>query len=106
MLNTMRLAPLRLMAAFCLLLVLSVCASISGVTTSSLDGRNVEHVVPGHGAPAVVFENGQGGRLQWWAEVLPAIAQETTVFAYNRAGTGASTETSMPRDGDAKAVLR
>lgn len=100
MLNTMRLAHRRLTAAFCLFLAMSGCASISGVTTSSLDGREVEHIVAGHGAPAVVFENGLGGRLQWWAEVLPAIAQETTVFAYNRAGTGTSTEASMPRDGE------
>ncbi|MBK7414511.1 MAG: alpha/beta fold hydrolase [Dechloromonas sp.] len=97
----MRRAHCRLAAAFCLVLVLTGCASISGVTTSSLDGRNVEHIVAGHGTPAVVFENGLGGRLQWWAEVLPAIAQETTVFAYNRAGTGTSAETSAPRDGDA-----
>lgn len=100
MLNTIRLAHWRLTPAFCLFLVLSGCASISGVTTSSLDGRKVEHVVAGHGAPAVVFENGLGGRLQWWAEVLPTIAQETTVFAYNRAGTGTSTEASTPRDGE------
>lgn len=101
MLNTMRHADRRLMAAFCLLLALSGCASVSGVTTSSLDGRKVEHVVAGVGTPVVVFENGLGGRLQWWAEVLPAIARETTVFAYNRAGTGSSTEASTPRDGDA-----
>ncbi len=101
MLNTMRHADRRLMAAFCLLLALSGCASISGVTTSSLDGRKVEHVVAGVGTPVVVFENGLGGRLQWWAEVLPTIARETTVFAYNRAGTGSSTEASTPRDGNA-----
>jgi pimeloyl-ACP methyl ester carboxylesterase len=101
MLNPMRLAHWRLTAAFCLFLALSGCASINGVTTSSLDGRNVEHVVAGHGAPAVVFENGLGGRLEWWAKVLPVIAQETTVFAYNRAGTGTSSEASTPRDGDA-----
>lgn len=101
MLNTMRLADGRLTVVFCLLLALSGCASISGVTTSSLDGRKVEHVVAGVGTPVVVFENGLGGRLQWWAEVLPAIARETTVFAYNRAGTGSSTEASTPRDGDA-----
>ena len=101
MLNTIRLAHWRLTVAFGLFLALGGCASISGVTTSSLDGRKVEHVVAGHGAPAVVFENGLGGRLQWWAEVLPAIARDTTVFAYNRAGTGSSTEASTPRDGDA-----
>ncbi len=92
----------RLAVIFCLFLVLSGCASINGVATSSLDGRNVEHVVAGHGTPAVVFENGLGARLQWWAKVLPEVAKETTVFAYNRAGTGASAsaETSVPRDGD------
>lgn len=100
MLNTIRPTHRRQTAAFCLFLALSGCASISGVTTSPLDGRNVEHVVTGHGAPAVVFENGLGGRLQWWAEVLPTIARETTVFAYNRAGTGTSTEASTPRDGE------
>ena len=101
MLTTMRRAHCRLAAAFCLVLVLTGCASISGVTTSSLDGRNVEHIVAGHGAPAVVFENGLGGRLQWWAKVIPVVAQESTVFAYNRAGTGTSTEASGPRDGNA-----
>lgn len=100
MLNPKRLAYWRPTVAFCLFLAMSGCASISGVTTSSLDGREVEHIVAGHGAPAVVFENGLGGRLEWWAEVLPAIAQETTVFAYNRAGTGTSTEASTPRDGE------
>lgn len=97
----MRRAHCLLAAAFCLVLVLTGCASISGVTTSSLDGRNVEHIVAGHDAPAVVFENGLGGRLQWWAKILPVVAQETTVFAYNRAGTGTSTEASTPRDGNA-----
>ncbi|RIX42048.1 MAG: alpha/beta hydrolase [Rhodocyclales bacterium GT-UBC] len=101
MLNTIRLADWRLPVVFCLFLALSGCASISGVTTSSLDGRKVEHVVAGQGTPVVVFENGLGGRLQWWAEVVPAIAQETTIFAYNRAGTGSSTEASGPRDGEA-----
>jgi len=100
MLNTTRLAHWRLTMAVCWFSALSGCASISGVTTSSLDCRQVEHVVAGHGTPAVVFENGLGGRLQWWAEVLPAVAQETTVFAYNRAGTGSSTEASTPRDGN------
>lgn len=100
MLNAMHITHWRLAAAFCVFLALSGCASINGVATSSLDGRNVEHVVAGHGAPAVVFENGLGARLQWWAKVLPEVAHETMVFAYNRAGTGASAEASAPRDGD------
>ncbi|WP_210332612.1 alpha/beta fold hydrolase [Methylosinus sp. H3A] len=49
--------------------------------------------------PAVVFENGLGGRLEWWSKVLPDIATETTVFAYNRPGIGASAPATTPRDG-------
>ena len=81
-------------------LAMSGCASISGVATSALDGRAVEHLVAGRGTPPVVFENGLGGRLQWWAKVLPEVAQTTTVFAYNRAGTGSSAAVSTPRHGD------
>ncbi len=83
-----------------LLLALGGCTTWEGVTTSPLAGKAVEHVVAGSGRPAVVFENGLGGRLQWWAKVLPAVARESTAFAYNRPGTGASAEASTPRDGD------
>jgi pimeloyl-ACP methyl ester carboxylesterase len=75
------------------------CATVEGVNTTSLAGRTVEHVVTGQGQPEVVFENGLGGRLQWWSKVLPEVARETTVFAYNRAGTGDSEAAAPPRDG-------
>lgn len=72
---------------------------MDGVTTSTLAGRKVEYVAKGQGAPAVVFENGLGGRLDWWSKVLPPLAAETTVFAYNRPGIGASSPASTVRDG-------
>lgn len=75
------------------------CASMDGVATSVLAERQVEHIVAGKGMPAVVFENGLGGRLEWWSKVLPDIATETTVFAYNRPGIGASAPATTPRDG-------
>lgn len=81
-------------------LTLGACATIEGVTTSVIAERRVEYVVAGHGTPAVVFENGLGGRLEWWAKVLPEVAKETQVFAYNRPGIGASDNVSTPRDGD------
>ncbi|BBE73162.1 haloalkane dehalogenase [Pleomorphomonas sp. SM30] len=80
-------------------LLLAGCASVDGVVTAPLAGRAVEHVVAGRGAPTVVFENGLGGRLEWWAKVLPAVAAETTVFAYDRPGIGASAPAGTPRDG-------
>lgn len=81
------------------LLAVSGCTTVEGVSTRALAGRAVEHVVSGQGRPAVVFENGLGGRLQWWGKVLPEVARETTVFAYNRAGTGDSEAAPPPRDG-------
>jgi pimeloyl-ACP methyl ester carboxylesterase len=81
-------------------LFLGGCATMEGVTTSRLAERDVEHVLAGTGTPAVIFENGLGGRLEWWAKVLPEVAKQTTTFAYNRAGTGRSAEASTPRDGD------
>ncbi|GAB4206340.1 MAG: alpha/beta hydrolase [Tibeticola sp.] len=87
------------LACAAVLLAVSGCATIEGVTTATLAGRTVEHVVKGQGQPAVVLENGLGGRLQWWNKVLPEVARETTVFAYNRAGTGDSESAAPPRDG-------
>jgi len=87
-------------AAACLCLFLAGCASVSGVTTAVIADKSVEHVVTGLGSPTVVFENGLGGRLEWWAQVLPVISKETQVFAYNRPGIGDSAEVSTPRDGE------
>jgi len=52
-----------------------------------------------HGSVPVVFENGLGGRMEWWKKVLPEISKETTTFAYNRPGYGSSDPVSTPRDG-------
>ncbi len=87
-------------AAVLLCLSLAGCASVSGVTTSVIADKNVEHVVMGSGSPTVVFENGLGGQLEWWAQVLPVVSKETQVFAYNRPGIGDSAAVSTPRDGE------
>lgn len=89
----------RIVATLLLAIAFGSCASMDGVPTSVLAERKVEHVVTGKGMPAVVFENGLGGRLEWWSKVLPDIATETTVFAYNRPGIGASAPATTPRDG-------
>lgn len=60
----------------------------------------MEFVIAGQGTPPVVFENGLGGTLDWWAKVAPEAAKFDTVFAYNRPGYGHSDRASTPRDGD------
>ncbi len=92
---------LRRIALLCMSSIQVGCASVSGVTTILVADRTVEYVQAGHGSPAVVFENGLDGRLDWWAQVLPEISTLTQVFAYNRPGIGESSETSTSRDGEA-----
>lgn len=82
-------------------LLISGCASVEGVaiTLDDQSQRKVEYVVAGSKSPVVVFENGLGGRLEWWSKIIPEISKQATVYAYNRAGIGASTPTTRPRDG-------
>ncbi len=87
--------------AFGLLLVacLSGCSTLPGATTDTLEGRTVEYVLAGQGAPAVVFENGLGAKLDWWSKVWPDSVALTRSLAYNRAGYGRSDVSARPRDG-------
>lgn len=48
----------------------------------------------------MVFENGLGGTLDWWAEVWPVVAKDSAALAYNRAGYGKSDASTPPRDGE------
>jgi pimeloyl-ACP methyl ester carboxylesterase len=44
----------------------------------------------GKGAPAIVLVNGANVDQSYWDPVIPALAAETTVITYNRAGNGKS----------------
>lgn len=99
---------LRLVA---LVMGLAGCATLPGAHTEVIQGKRVEFVRAGRGSPAVVFENGLGGRLDWWSKVLPEVAKETTAFAYNRPGYGRSSNPDTDRDGahivdELRAILR
>lgn len=81
------------------------------VRSAQVDGRAVAFVQVDKAGPAVVFENGLGGTLQEWSQVLSAVEETHTVFAYNRPGVGASAPTDHPRDAagvveDLRALLR
>ena len=53
----------------------------------------------GTGSPTVVLEPGQGGVSSDLAWIAPAVARDTTVCVYDRAGRGWSDATDNPQDG-------
>jgi pimeloyl-ACP methyl ester carboxylesterase len=85
--------------AVLLLALLAGCASLPNATTEKINDHHTEFALTEHGSVPVVFENGLGGRMEWWKKVLPEISKETTTFAYNRPGYGSSDPASTPRDG-------
>lgn len=92
-------------------ILLSGCASLPNSAQEKIGNRNVEFALTRHDTPAVVFENGLGGRMEWWKKVLPEISNTTTTFAYNRPGYGKSDSVATPRDGlhivnELRALLR
>lgn len=94
--------PFRLLLstlALAALATLSGCSSLPETHTKQWAEREIELVAQMAEGPVVVFENGLGGRMEWWRKVLPTIAEETAVFAYNRPGYGQSSPVQTPRDG-------
>lgn len=85
--------------AVLLVALLTGCASLPNSTTEKMNDRHIEFALTQHGTVPVVFENGLGGRMEWWKEVLPEISKDTTTLAYNRPGYGSSDPVSTPRDG-------
>jgi pimeloyl-ACP methyl ester carboxylesterase len=93
------------------IILLSGCASLPNSAQEKIGNRNVEFALTRHDTPAVIFENGLGGRMEWWKKVLPEISNDTTTFAYNRPGYGNSDPVATPRDGlhivnELRALLR
>jgi len=85
--------------AVLMVMLLSGCASLPNSKLEKISNRNIEFALTRHETIPVVFENGLGGRMEWWKKVLPEISNDTTTFAYNRPGYGDSDPVSTPRDG-------
>jgi pimeloyl-ACP methyl ester carboxylesterase len=66
-----------------------------------LDGRAINLVCSGRGAPTVLLESGFGAGAFAWGQVQPILARRTHVCSYDRAGYGFSDVGPMPRDGAA-----
>lgn len=91
--------PFTVAIAVLMVTLLFGCASLPNSTSEKIGNRNVEFALIRHDTIPVVFENGLGGRMEWWKKVLPEISKDTTTFAYNRPGYGNSDPVSTPRDG-------
>lgn len=87
------------LAALCFAF-LAGCASMPDAQVKRVDGREIEFATNTLPGPVVVFENGLGGRMEWWSKVIPAISKNAAYFAYNRPGYGYSAPVSTPRDGE------
>lgn len=84
-----------------LALALASTQAHSQAVLENFAGQKIEVLkIAKPGAPAtVVFENGSRITLDKWDKVIPEVAKEATVFAYNRPGYGKSDKPSTPRDG-------
>jgi pimeloyl-ACP methyl ester carboxylesterase len=72
-----------------------ICEDPSILVT--LESRQIEMAIEGHGSPTVVLESGFGSTLDSWQPVRDRISMFTRVAAYNRAGVGRSEAVSPPR---------
>jgi pimeloyl-ACP methyl ester carboxylesterase len=68
-------------------------------TRVDLDGQSIRMLIAGSGDATVVFEAGDGGILEHWGKVQPAVSRFARTVSYDRAGLGLSDIGPAPRDG-------
>lgn len=84
---TLKCPPASLFALATLLLS-SACTTVGTPNVAEVAGAPVHYVTDGSGAPVVVFDAGAGDDRSSWNSVFPAIARQTTAFAFDRPGYG------------------
>jgi pimeloyl-ACP methyl ester carboxylesterase len=67
-------------------------------------GHRLHLSCAGSGTPTVLLESGLGETGAYWGWISPAVARDTTVCVYDRAGRGWSDPVSLPQDGVAVAT--
>lgn len=78
----------------------AACAAARQDLTARLpDGRRLHFACSGAGSPTVLMESGFGATADAWFKVQPALARQTRVCSYDRAGYGSSDPGPAPRDG-------
>ena len=87
---------------FPLFLLLCCTAAVDAAPAiDTIAGRQLESLTLRHATSqnVIVFENGSRATLDHWGTVPEQMAQEASVFAYNRPGYGKSEVVATPRDG-------
>jgi pimeloyl-ACP methyl ester carboxylesterase len=82
-----------------LMALISGCSSVPNTTTENVNERRIEYALTQKGTTPIIFENGLGGKMEWWQKIIPGISSGATTFAYNRPGYGNSDPAPTPRDG-------
>ncbi len=62
----MKIRPLSKVITVFLVMFLASCASLPNSTTENINDRHTEFALTQHDTVPVVFENGLGGRMEWW----------------------------------------
>lgn len=82
-----------------LLMMLAAPTSAAAMPVRLPDGRVLNFLCEGQGLPTVILESGWGADSGGWWRVQPALAKTTRVCAYDRAGSGRSSEGPLARTG-------
>ena len=69
-----------------------------------IGGRRLHLHCAGSGSPTVILESGLGEPAAYWGWISTAVAHDTQVCAYDRAGRGWSDPAPVPQDGVAVAM--
>ena len=69
-----------------------------------IGGHRLHLHCAGSGTPTVLLESGLGETAAYWGWISPAVASDTRVCVYDRAGRGWSDPVSVPQDGVAVAT--
>lgn len=90
-----------LSALLCMAIATPVLAGLPPPITETIGGRQVESLTLRHptSEDVVVFESGSRSTIDKWGTVPERLANDATVFAYNRPGYGNSAIADTPRDG-------
>jgi pimeloyl-ACP methyl ester carboxylesterase len=89
-------------ACLALLVQLTGCAVSPATSDNSIRARlnssDTAYVKHGHRPPAVVLQAGFGDGKKVWTAVAEDLAQDQTIFAYDRPGYGGNPASDTPRD--------
>ncbi|KAB8067011.1 alpha/beta fold hydrolase [Janthinobacterium violaceinigrum] len=92
---------IQFLLSLCAATALPAFAALPAPAIDSVGGRQLESLTLRHATSrdVVVFENGSRATIDKWGTVPERLAQQASVFAYNRPGYGNSETATTPRDG-------